>query len=138
MRRKWVHATTVILQQQIICDFGGGSAFALRTRGLQLADHNRPIRELVQQQTSHDAKAGIARTFDQALYALHVSVVATQFVGDVSCLSRALGDYMPLAKHLEQMSARGTQITASTIYRSRTIALGHMPDQEAFHGALVE
>jgi hypothetical protein len=69
---------------------------------------------------------------------LHVIVVATQFIGDVSYLARALGDYVPLAKHIEQMSASGTQITASTSHRARTIAARHMSDQEPFDGALVE
>jgi hypothetical protein len=105
---------------------------------LQLADYDWSVRELVQQQTLHDAKAAAARAFDQALYAPHVIVVAAQLIGDVSYRARALGDYMLFTKHIKQVSARGTQITASANYRPRTIAARHMPGQEPFDGALLE
>jgi hypothetical protein len=63
---------------------------------------------------------------------------AAQLIGDVSYLARSLGDYMLFAKHIEQVSARGTQFTASTDDWPRTIAMRHMPYQEPLDGALVE
>jgi hypothetical protein len=72
------------------------------------------------------------------LYALHIIVVAAQLIGDVPYLARSFGDYMLFAKHVEQVSARGTQIAASTDDWPRTIAMRHMPVQEPFDRALVE
>jgi hypothetical protein len=67
-------------------------------------------------------------------------------IGNVTYLARGLGDYTLLAQHIEQVSARGTQIAASTDDWPRTIAMRHMPVQEPFdraigtidHGAIVD
>jgi hypothetical protein len=61
-----------------------------------------------------------------------------KFVGDVSDFLRAPGNYLSFAKHTQQVSARGTQIAAGANYRSRTVAVRYMPDQESFYFTLVE
>jgi hypothetical protein len=61
-----------------------------------------------------------------------------QFVGDVSDFLRAPGNYLPLPKHTQQASARGAQIAAGANYRSRTVAVRYMPDQESFYFTLVQ
>jgi hypothetical protein len=72
------------------------------------------------------------------LYVPHIIIVEAQLIGDVSYLAGVLGDYMLFAKHMEQVSTRGTQITARTNDWPRTIAMRHMPYQEPLDGALLK
>jgi hypothetical protein len=106
--------------------------------GLQLVDHDRPVREFPQQQALDEAQTTATCACTQAPHVAHVFVVAAQLVGDRTARQRGRGDGALFPKHGQQMAARGAQITVYAHHRLGTVAARQVLAEELPDGTLVQ
>lgn len=105
---------------------------------LQMCDHDGPVGEPVQQQAFYDAQATTTRALRQTSNIAHVLVIATEFLSDGANRRRCFGNHPLFAKHVAQVSARGTDVTVSAHHRARAVAAWQMPYEEPLDSALIQ
>jgi len=123
---------------------GGATVFELagdelaHVGGLHLRDHHGSVSEPLQQQALHDANTRTTCLVCEPSYAAHVFVEATQFLGDGAGCHHGLDDDTLLAQYLQEVAARGAEVTVNPCNRSRAVAARQVVGEESADGHVID